>query len=137
MGGPKLRGVIALVGPANKDRPSHRQAFAVKCAASLQKGIGLIVIDLVTERKANLHAQLMEVLQQPNGLAWQSATDLSAVAYRAVPWSEGDRLDVWPEALTVGEVLPAMPLWLDVDLCLAVAFEESYLAACESLRIPI
>src|SRR5437867_1585571 len=27
MGGRKLRGVIELVSPANKDRPSHRQAF--------------------------------------------------------------------------------------------------------------
>ena len=137
MGGAKLRGVIELVSPANKDRESHRRAFAVKCAAYLQQGIGVIVVDVVTDRKGNLHDELLAVLQRPAGLEWQSPTDLSAMAYRAVPWKEGDRLDVWPEVLTVGETLPQMPLWLDVDLCLAVSFEESYLATCELLRIPI
>ncbi len=136
MGGRKLRGVIELVSPANKDRPSHRQAFAVKCAGYLQQGISVIVIDVVTNRLANLHAQLMEVLQHPPGLAWQSATDLSAIAYRAVPREDGDRLDVWAETLSVGAGLPAMPLWLDVDLCLAVPFEETYLTTCDSLRYP-
>jgi hypothetical protein len=136
MGGAKLRGVIELVSPANKDRDSHRQAFAVKCAAYLQQGIGVIVVDVVTDRKANLHAQLMDVLQHPPGLEWQSPTDLSAIAYRAVPWNDGDRLDIWPEVLTIGRPLPPLPLWLDMDLCPAVPLEESYLATCELLRIP-
>ncbi len=135
LGGPTLRGVIELVSPSNKDRASHRQAFAVKCAAYLQKGIGLIILDAVTERRANLHAQLIDVLQQASTIAWQSSTELYAVAYRAVPWSEGDRLDVWPEVLSVGSTLPTMPLWLDVDLCVPVRFEEIYRATCVSLRI--
>jgi hypothetical protein len=32
MGGPKLRSAIELVSPANKDRASHRRAFAVRCS---------------------------------------------------------------------------------------------------------
>lgn len=96
----------------------------------------MIVVDVVTNRKANLHAQLMNVLQQPAGLAWQAPTDLSALAYRAVPWTSGDRLEAWTEVLAVGGALPAMPLWLDVDLCLAVPFEESYMTTCEALRFP-
>src|SRR5262245_53570729 len=35
MGGPKLRSAIELISPANKDRASHRRAFAVKCAGYL------------------------------------------------------------------------------------------------------
>ena len=30
-----------------------------------------------------------------------------------------------------------MPLWLMLDLCVPVRLEESYLATCHSLRIPV
>src|SRR5262252_8268803 len=36
--GPTLTGAIELVGPANKDRPAHRDALVSKCAAYLQQG---------------------------------------------------------------------------------------------------
>jgi hypothetical protein len=136
MGGSKLRGVIELVSPANKDRDSHRRAFVIKCAAHLQQGISVIVVDVVTSRNANFHEELMRLLQQPPAMSWQSPTDLSAVAYRAVPWKDGDRLDVWTDSIRLAAPLPAMPLWLDADLCLPVPFEDTYQATCELLRIP-
>src|SRR5437867_12509772 len=40
--GPTLVAAIELVSPGNKDREDTRRAFAVKCAAYLQRGIGLI-----------------------------------------------------------------------------------------------
>ena len=40
MGGPQLRAAIELVSPANKDRASHRRAFAVKCVGLLAAGGG-------------------------------------------------------------------------------------------------
>src|SRR5438128_2460884 len=50
--GPTLVGAIELVSPANKDRPSHRDAFVSKCVAYLQLGISLVVVDVVTDRPA-------------------------------------------------------------------------------------
>src|SRR6185436_16310422 len=58
MGGPKLRSAIELVSPVNKDRASHRRAFAIKCVGYLQQGVAVIIVDVVTERTANLHAAL-------------------------------------------------------------------------------
>src|SRR5580693_2908879 len=58
--GPVLIGAIELVSPANKDRPATRDAFVSKCASYLQHAIGLIVVDLVTNRKADLHAELLK-----------------------------------------------------------------------------
>lgn len=135
MGSAKLRSVIEIVSPANKDRESPRQASAVKCAAFLQLCIGLLIVDVVTERRAILHSPLIEVLQQSNNLDRQTASDLYAIAYRAVPWSNGGLIDVWPETRTVGAELPAMPLWLEPEVCVPVRLEESYVATCESLRI--
>jgi hypothetical protein len=135
LGGPKLRAAIELVSPANKDRPGHRQAFAVKCAAHLQRGVSVIVVDIVTERAANLHAELAQVLGLADALAWQAPSGLYAVTYRPARGEVGGRIDVWAEALAAGEALPTLPLWLDEDLCLPLRLEESYKATCTSLRI--
>lgn len=46
-----LAGAIELVSPANKDRPTHRQAFVSQCETYLQQGISVVV----TGRHVNLH----------------------------------------------------------------------------------
>ncbi len=53
--GAHLVAAIELVSPGNKDRSVARRAFAAKCSSYLQLGIGLIIVDVVTERLANLH----------------------------------------------------------------------------------
>jgi hypothetical protein len=137
MGGPKLRAAIELVSPANKDRVSHRRAFAVKCAGYLQQGVAVIIVDVVTERTANLHAALADILGLAHPLAWCSSSQLYAVAYRPTQAAAAQRLEAWPEVLAVGVALPTMPLWLSEALCLPLALEESYRATCAALRIHV
>ena len=112
MGGPKLRSAIELVSPANKDRASHRRAFAIKCAGYLQQGVAVIIVDVVTERAANLYTALADILGLAHPLAWCSPSRLYAVAYHPTRAADAQRLEVWPEALAVGAALPTMPLWL-------------------------
>ena len=137
MGGPKLRAAIELVSPANKDRASHRRAFAVKCAGYLQQGVAVIIVDVVTERTANLHVALADTLGLAHPLAWGSPSQLYAVAYRPTQAAAAQRLEAWPEALAVGAALPTMPLWLSEALCLPLALEESYRATCAAFRIRV
>ena len=137
MGGPKLRAAIELVSPANKDRVSHRRAFAVTCAGYLQQGVAVIIVDVVTERTANLHAALADILGLAHPLAWCSSSQLYAVAYRPTQAAAAQRLEAWPEVLAVGAALPTMPLWLSEALCLPLALEESYRATCAALRIHV
>src|SRR5207245_687205 len=54
-GGSKLVGAIELVSPANKDRDASRLAFAIKCVNYLYQGVGVVIVDIVTSRQANLH----------------------------------------------------------------------------------
>jgi hypothetical protein len=136
-GGPQLRAAIELISPANKDRPSTRRAFAVKCASYLQRGVSVMIIDVVTERSANLHAEFLELLKLAQEAVWTSPTKLYTVAYRTALSNGQARLEIWTESLSVAAVLPTMPLWLDVDLCLPFHLEESHMATCESLRIRI
>lgn len=137
LGGAELRGAIELISPANKDREGARRTFAAKCAGYLRHGIGVMIIDIVTARAANLHRELFDVLEvKGRPTSWKSPTDLYAVAYRAVTVRKKPRVEVWPEPLALGKPLPIMPLWLTLDLCIPVRLEESYLETCRSLRIP-
>ena len=63
LGGAQLRAAIELVSPANKDRAGSRLTFAAKCAGYLRLGVSLIVVDVVTSRAGNLHAELFETLE--------------------------------------------------------------------------
>jgi hypothetical protein len=137
MGRPKLRSAIELVSPANKDQASHCRAFALKCASYLQQGVTVIIVDVVTERTANLHATLADILELAHPLAWCSPSQLYAVAYHPTEAVDAQRLEVWPEVLAVGAILPTMPLWLSETLCLPLALEESYQATCAALRIRV
>ena len=60
----RLVAVIEIVSESNKKEVPERQAFAAKCAAYLQLGIGLVVADVVTSRRANLHDTLVRHMGQ-------------------------------------------------------------------------
>src|SRR5438552_11789421 len=83
--GPRLVAAIELVSPANKDRPANRRMFAIKCASYLHSGVGVILVDVVTERPGNLHGELLNLLQVQLTTPGQGAHDLYATAYRTVP----------------------------------------------------
>lgn len=135
LGGAQLRAAIELVSPANKDRPSSRRTFAAKCAGYLKQAVSVIILDVVTERTANLHADLLEALDVAQA-GWQSPTQLYAIAYRPIPVQKRQSIEAWPETLTLGQTLPVLPLWLKLDLCLPLQLEETYATTCSGLRIP-
>ena len=96
-GGPVLAGAIEFVSPGNKDRPLAREAFVSKCAAYLQQGAGLQVVDIVTERRANLHQELLSRVSPsaPGGVD----AELYAAAYRPFSRAGQPTLEVWHEVL--------------------------------------
>lgn len=131
-GDPQLAAAIELVSPRNKDRPSARAAFAAKCADYLQRGCGLVVVDVVTTRRADLHAELLGLLEVD---AASTTGPLSAVSYRSVGRESQGQLLAWPATLEVGLPLPTVPLWLAGELAVPLDLEASHHAACQDLRI--
>jgi hypothetical protein len=130
---PQLAAAIELVSPRNKDRPKARAAFTAKCADYLQRGCGLVVVDVVTTRRADLHAELLSLLaadQKPG-----SAAALTAISYRGQGGEQNGQLDAWPLALELGQALPTVPLWLGSELSVPLDLEASHEAACVDLRI--
>lgn len=131
--GPTLVAAVELVSPGNKDRVETRRAFVAKCTSYLQQGVGLIVVDTVTSRRANLHDEMMRQLEVGEQPLLQSV--LYAVAYRPVREANSQTIEAWTRTLSVGGSLPIMPLAIDKGVVLPLDLELSYSDARRRRRI--
>jgi len=133
--GPVLAGAIELVSPSNKDRPAEREAFVAKCAAYLHQGVGLVIVDIVTTRRANLHEALLVRLGASAKLALTA--NLYATAYHPVQQGGTTNVEIWQEALALGEPLPTLSLWLRGGPCLPIELEAPYERTRQEQRISV
>ena len=134
--GPRLAGAIELVSPSNKDRPAEREAFVAKCASYLHQGVGLVIVDVVTTRRANLHEALLVSLGSSADRA-AAAANLYATAYHPVQHGIETSLDIWQEALALSEPLPTLSLCLRGGPCLRIYLESTYERTRQEQRIGI
>jgi hypothetical protein len=134
-GGLTLVGAIELVSPSNKDRPEEQSAFAAKCATYLHQGVSLIIVDIVTNRRANLHNATMRLLGAPAELDLPREVLVYAAAYRPVLREGRCEIDAWPLACAIGLPLPRLPLRLTGDLFVPVDFETTYVETCRRRRL--
>jgi hypothetical protein len=134
-GGRTLVAAMELVSLGNKDRPAKRRLFAAKCAAYLGRGVGLVVVDVVTSRQGNLHNELAELLGLDAALRMPAGLALYTVAYRPLRAADAERIETWPMALAVGQPLPAVPLSLGAELCVRVDLEAAYAEASRRRRV--
>lgn len=125
--GPTLVAAIELVSPRNKDRADARRAFAIKCASYLHQGISLIVVDIVTTRRANLHTQIMQLFKQKKISHFPAKTMLYAVAYQPLRRRSREEIDLWPTALVIDAALPILPLAITAELYMPVDLEATYM----------
>jgi hypothetical protein len=132
--GRQLVAAIEIVSPANKDRPQNRRAFVTKCAALLQQGVCVSVVDLVTVRSFNLYCDLLESLgcRDPS---FDPPPATYAVTCRGQKVQGKSRLVAWAYPLCVGQELPTLPIWLADDLSVSLDLEASYEETCQVLRI--
>jgi hypothetical protein len=101
----------------------------------LQRGIGLIVVDIVTSRHANLHDELMALMGHGEKFSFPEPTPLYATAYRPAHRTERNEIDLWRQPLALGQPLPALPLAIKGLGCLETNLEKSYTEARQRGRI--
>jgi hypothetical protein len=130
-----LVAAIEIVSPANKDRPEHRNVFVAKCAALLQKGVAVSIVDLVTVKHFNLYVQLLTVIGHTDPTLGDPLPHLYAASSRWTREVKRTLLETWSHVLTVGQPLPTLPLWLSKDLVVPLNLEQSYEQACGDLWI--
>jgi hypothetical protein len=134
-GGRTLVAAVELVSSGNKDRALKRRLFTAKCATYLSRGIGLIIVDVVSSRQGNMHNELVELLGLEARFAMLAHESLYSVAYRPVRVLDAEQIETWPMTLKVGQALPTLPLSLSASCCVPVDLEASYLEACQRRRV--
>lgn len=132
--GRQLVAAIEIVSPANKDRREHRNLFAGKCAALVQKGVAVSIVDLVTVRHFNLYTEMLTFLGHNDPTLSDPPPHTYAASCR---WVKHDKtmLEAWSQILVVDQPLPTLPLWLSAQLVIPLDLEESYEQACHDLWI--
>jgi Protein of unknown function (DUF4058) len=133
--GPKLVAAIELISPGNKDRPAEKKAFATRCASYLYQGISVIIVDIVTNRHANLHNEILQFMDAADTLQLPPEVSLYAVAYRPLRRRKRDQIDIWRSPLVLGQSLPTLPLALSANVAIPVDFETTYAEACRRKRL--
>src|SRR5262249_58551980 len=102
-----------------------------ECATFLQGGVGLVLGDVVTDRSADLHRELLARLGAGDPGAGPA---LFGAAYRPVERGGSTVLDVWREPLAVGQPLPTLPLWLRGGPWLPGGLEAASTRTCGEQR---
>lgn len=137
----ELVAVLELISPSNKDRPGAIDQLVGKAAALLRQGVSVSLVDLVTTRRANLYAELLQRLGRDDPRLGSEPPPLYAVTLRTRPREPrpkhrpGQWLDAWFYPMQLGEPLPTIPIWLSPTQSVLLALESSYEATCRALRI--
>ncbi|MDY3562310.1 DUF4058 family protein [Gemmata sp. JC673] len=130
----RVVGAVELVSPGNKDRGTKREAFVGKCLDYLAGGAAVVIVDVVTDRRANLHNDIAERVGAPSELMLSAESFLYAAAYRPVRRGKRTQIDIWVSPLAVGTPLPTMPLRLVGNVFIPVELEWAYVEACRRRR---
>jgi len=131
----QLVAAVEIVSPANKDRPDSRQIFVAKCAALLQKGVCVSIVDVVTVRRFNLYTELLALLGRSDPAFQPDPPSIYAVTCRKRMAGKRTQLDLWATPLAIGQPLPTLPIWLAETLPVSLDLEASYEETCRALRL--
>jgi hypothetical protein len=131
-----LVAAIEIVSPSSKDRPESRHAFVAKVVALLQSNVCVSLVDVVTIRQFNLHADLLALIGRTDPMLGEDPPAIYSVTIRGrKPAGGRPLLDTWFYPLELGQPLPVLPIWLDADLGVLLDLEPGYEETCRVLRI--
>jgi len=131
-----LVAAVEIVSPAYKDRPDSRAGFVAKCATLLSRGVCVSIVDVVTVKRFNLYAELLDRIGRSDPAFKPTPPATYAVTLRTRNDGKRSRVETWSYALELGSPLPTLPIWLDEERMIPLDLETSYSETCRFLRIP-
>jgi hypothetical protein len=121
--------IIEIVSPGNKSSRSALQSFVKKTVDFLEQGIHILIVDLFPPSPRDpqgIHKAIWdEIEEQPFELAFDKPLTLAA-------YVASDPKVAYVEPVAVGDLLPDMAAYLDVDTYVPVPLESTYEAAWKS-----
>jgi Protein of unknown function (DUF4058) len=127
----RLVAVIEFVSPSNKKEADERDSFTAKCCTYLRQGIGLLIVDVVTSRSANLHNELIRRMGHGGNSLLPQPAPIYTASYRPVHRDGKNEIDLWPIVLEIGQPLPRVPLALKGSGLIELDLEATYERALE------
>lgn len=133
--GDRVVAYIEIVSPGNKHSPLEVKKFVEKCNAALERGIHLLIIDILPPGKHDpqgIHASLWNYrYSESHGVSSEEPLGLSSYRVDDVPRA-------YFQPLAVGQPLPDMPVFLTprhyVNVPLESSYAESYRGVPERWR---
>lgn len=119
----ELVAVIEIVSPGNKDRAHSLRSFIEKTLDFLSKGVHVLVIDLFPPTARDPHGIHRAIWEEVRDDDYTPPSDqpLTLASYIGAP-----AYTAYVEAAAVGNVLPAMPVFLDQFTYVPAPLEETY-----------
>jgi hypothetical protein len=125
-GGDRVVALVEIVSPGNKASRHALRAFLNKATEALYRGYHLLIADL--------HPPSRRDPQGIHGALWAEISDESFQAPADKPltlasYSAAQLKRAYVEPVSVGDVLPDMPLFLEPEAYVSVPLEKTYQAA--------
>jgi hypothetical protein len=130
--GDRMVAVVEVVSPGNKGSRHAIRSFLEKAAALLERGIHLLVLDLLPpgpRDPGGIHAAIWDEI------TGQESTPIDGKPLTLASYESDMVIRAYVEPIAVGDVLPAMPLFLKPRGHVLVPLEEIYQAAWESVPL--
>jgi hypothetical protein len=127
--------VIEILSPGNKDSRGALNRFVEKTAEFIQNGVHVLVVDSfppTLRDPSGIHKVIWDEIAQEQPFALPAGKDRVFVSYESsYDWR------AYVEAIAVGDLLPAMPLFLSrshtESIHIKTPLEETYQATWKSL----
>jgi hypothetical protein len=130
--GHRLVALLEIVSPANKDRPESVEELATEAASALNRGVHLLLVDLIPPGPHDLQGMHEAVRERmlPEGDPYELPADapLTLASYAA-----GPKVHVFLQHLAVGAPLTDMPLFFRPDRYINVPLEATYRSAYQGM----
>jgi Protein of unknown function (DUF4058) len=128
--GDRVVAMIEILSPSNKDHRAALRVVVKKVWAALRSGCNLLILDLLPPGPGDPHGI--------HGAVWARITRAHFDAPSNKPLTLAAYVSTTPfkayvEPLAVGDLLTAMPLFLDPDCYVIVPLEETYMEAWRSV----
>jgi hypothetical protein len=122
----RIVALIEIVSPGHKASHNEIRSLIDKVLAALAQGIHLFLIDLQPPSRRDPQGIHGEIWEQLTGETYERPPDkpLTLAAYDAGPPKVA-----YIEPVAVGDILPAMPLFLAPEQYISAPLESTYLTA--------
>jgi hypothetical protein len=128
--GDRVVAMVEVVSPGNKAGRHALRPFVDKAAEFLDRGIHLLVLDLLPPTRRDPHGIHVAIWEELTGKDWSEplGKPLTLVSYEA-----GLTLRWYVEPVAVGDTLPEMPLFLQAGAHVLLPLEATYQTAWQAV----